>query len=153
MRELRENRSIIKFIIFGILTFGIYEFWTIHTLAKDVNTICTLQKQKTTGLAKYIIFSLLTLGIYRVFWWYRISDMLNRQVLKRGLNCKVSPGMVLASFVLGYFVMGICTFVGIHQVLEATNELSNDYNNDPTPYTVPDVEPKKKSYGYSRWGE
>ena len=155
IRKLKEDYSLFKHIVFGTLTLGIYCLWEFHNLSRDVNDICTLQKQKTTGIVKYVLFSLLTFGLYSYFWWYRVADMVKRATEKHELNCKVNPVMTVLSFALGNACFGICTYFALYHIFEAVNELANDYNNDPTPYTVPEPEPvKKKTYGYQGgWGD
>ena len=127
-RDLKENRSLLVMILLSIITFGIYELYYIHTVAKDTNTICEGHEGKTSGLFALILLSLLTCGIYGFFWWYRIGDMLAKAVHRRSLHATVSGGTVLLCFLIGTFVFPIISFVGLYYVNEALNELSADYN-------------------------
>ena len=47
-RDLKENRSLLVMILLSIITFGIYELYYIHTVAKDTNTICEGHEGKTS---------------------------------------------------------------------------------------------------------
>jgi hypothetical protein len=61
-----KMRGLASYIIFGILTLGIYQLYWYYNLAKDVNLICAGDLKKTGGLAKQIFFGILTLGIYNL---------------------------------------------------------------------------------------
>ncbi|MDR2048914.1 MAG: DUF4234 domain-containing protein, partial [Treponema sp.] len=51
-----KMRGLASYIIFGILTLGIYQLYWYYKLAKDVNLICAGDLKKTGGLAKQIFF-------------------------------------------------------------------------------------------------
>lgn len=125
---MKDDRSIFTFILLGIITLGIYEIWYLHCLVKDVNELCEENGQKSSGVLVYLVLSLITCGLYGIFWWYRIADMLAIAGRKRGLDLSITGNYVLICFILNYFVCGIASYVGIHQVFEATNELASDYN-------------------------
>ena len=128
MRKLKTDRSIIPYILLGILTLGIYNLWYMYHLINDVNDICQEYGKKSPGLLTYILLTLITCGFYSFFFWFRIGDMLQLAVRKRGLNSTISGANVLICLILGYALCGIATFVGFHQIFEATNELATDYN-------------------------
>lgn len=137
MKQLKTDRSIVTYIIFGLLTCGIYNLWYLHHLVKDVNEICREDGKQSPGVLMYILLTLLTCGLYSLFWWYRLADMLQHAVKKRGLYSEIKSSYVLICFVLGMFMLGIASYVGIHQVFEATNELATDYNAKQTVRPVP----------------
>lgn len=154
MKELRDDYSLFKYIVYGILTLGIYDIWMFHSMVKDVNAICVLDKDKTPGVWKLILFSLLTCGIYSWFWWLGISRRLKRAVGKHNLHSEVTPGTVaLTIFIGNYFP--VCSWIGVKLVIDAVNELASDYNANPKAYTEPEPVPEqKKSYGYKNgWGD
>lgn len=95
MRHLNDDRSILRYILLGIITFGIYDIWYLHCLTKDVNEVCREDGKQTSGVLVYILLSFVTCGLYSVFWWYRIADMLSIQVRKRGLYSTISGKYVL----------------------------------------------------------
>lgn len=128
MRRIKDDRSLFTYIVLGILTFGIYNLWYLHRLVKDINELCAEDGKRSSGILVYIVFSILTCGLYSFFWWYRIGDMLERAVNRRGINNSISGGYVLISMLLGVLICGIASYVGIYKVFDATNDLANDYN-------------------------
>ncbi|MBO5293704.1 MAG: DUF4234 domain-containing protein [Clostridia bacterium] len=128
MRKLKTDRSIIPFILLGIITCGIYNLWYMYHLVNDVNELCREDGKHSPGILTYILLSLITCGIYSFFYWFRIGDMLQVAVRKRGLNSSISGANVLICMILGYAICGIATYVGFHQIFEATNELATEYN-------------------------
>ncbi|MBO5203350.1 MAG: DUF4234 domain-containing protein [Clostridia bacterium] len=128
MKRIKDDYSIATYIFLGLITFGIYDLWCIYRLIKDVNLLCEEYGKRTTGFITYILLSLVTCGLYSIFWWYRVGDMLEEAVRKRGLTSNVSGKFVLICMVLNYFVCNITSYIGIHKIFEATNELASDYN-------------------------
>ena len=61
---IQEDRALWKYIVFGLLTCGIYNFYFIYKMAQDVNEMCTGDGKKTSGLVAFILLSYLTCGIY-----------------------------------------------------------------------------------------
>lgn len=66
--ELKTNRGLLKYLIFGALTLGIYGMYVIHAAAKESDEVCKEDGKNTKGLLLYILFSILTLGIYGLIW-------------------------------------------------------------------------------------
>ena len=128
MSKIKTDRSIIPFLLLSFLTLGIYEFWYLHHLVKDVNELCKDTGIKSPGIGMFLLLSLLTCGVYSYFWWYRLADMLRRAADKRGLAVEINGGTVLICMILGNLMCGIASWVGIHQIFSATNELAVDYN-------------------------
>ena len=53
---IQEDRALWKYIVFGFLTCGIYNFYFIYKMAQDVNEMCADDGKKTSGL---VVFCLL----------------------------------------------------------------------------------------------
>jgi hypothetical protein len=128
MRKLKTDRSIIPYILLGIITLGIYELWFLHHMIKDVNEICREDGNKTPGLLVLILLSLVTCGFYALFWWYRVADMLDRASRRVGVSVEITGSKMLICMLLGSFVCGIVSLVGLHWLFESVNLLAVDYN-------------------------
>jgi len=128
MRDVKDNRSLLSYILLTIITLGIYQIWFLHHLAKDVNLLCEPDGKRTSGVLALFLLSLVTCGLYGFFWYYRIGDMLGTAVRRRGLTSTISGSTVLLCHVLSIFVCSITFFVALHKIFEATNELALDYN-------------------------
>ena len=129
MRKLKPDRSLVKYLLLGFLTLGIYEIWYLHYLVKDVNELCREDGKKSPGIRVAILLTLVTCGLYAIFWWYRIADMLNTAARRRNLEVSINGGAMIACILLGNYVFSIVSWVGLYWVFEAANTLAVDYNS------------------------
>ena len=70
--KIKENRSVILYILFSILTCGIYGLYYIHALARDVNKLCEYDDKHTTGLFKMIVFCVFVLAAGFAAWQFLV---------------------------------------------------------------------------------
>ena len=130
MYQMNDERSMFRYIVFGIFTLGIYNLWMIHFLAKDANLLCEGTGRKTTGLLTFVLLSILSFGLYGIFWWFRIADMLDRAARARKLRSTVNAPTVMLAMILSYFLTPIAGLIGVYQVLSAANDLATEYNRE-----------------------
>ena len=134
MKPMKANRSFVAYLVLGILTLGIYNIWFLHHLIKDINELCKDEDKKyqSPGILIYFLFSLLTCGLYSIFYWYRIGDMLEVNSRRRNCNITATRGVLLACFVINFFIHLIGGMIGMYFVITATNELAHHYNEQLT---------------------
>jgi len=125
---ISTNRGLGKYILFTILTCGIYGYWFTYKIAADVNTICDGDGKNTGGLLKFILLSIITLGIYSWFWYYNIGNRLAENAPKYNLSFSENGTSVLLWMILGSFLCGIGPFVAMHILIKNTNALAFAYN-------------------------
>ena len=125
---MKTDRNFLLVVIFSILTCGIYGFYFIHTMAKDINIICAGDGEKTAGLAEYILFSILTCGIYAYIWDYKFEDRLVRNGLRYGVLISESGSTVLLWKLFGTFLCGIGLIMAPYIQVKNLNYLSKAYN-------------------------
>ena len=125
---MKTNRSLFKYILFNLLTCGIYDLFFIHRLAKDVNEMCEGDGRHTRGLFGYLVLSILTCGIYSFVWWYSLANRLRRN--SRRYRCYIieDGSHFLCWCLFGVLLCGIGPFVALHIVFRNTNELAEGYN-------------------------
>ena len=63
IRVLKTDRSIIVYILLSIITCGIYDFFFVHSLAKDVNEACASDGEKTPGAGIFILMWLIAWAV------------------------------------------------------------------------------------------
>ena len=125
---IQEDRALWKYIVFGILTCGIYGYYFIYKLAMDVNVMCADDGKKTSGLVPFILLSFLTCGIYAWFWYYSLGNRLQENASRYGLNFPENGTTVLLWFLLGSLLCGIGSFVAVHILIKNTNAMARAYN-------------------------
>lgn len=127
--KVKQNRSLILYIIFTALTCGIYGLYFFHALARDVNVICDDDGKHTRGLLGFIFFSIITLGIYQIVWWYSIGTRLKENAPRYGLEFKTGGGAVIAWAIFGSLLCGIGPLISFHLVIKHTNQIAEVYNS------------------------
>lgn len=123
-----SNRGLLKYILFSIITCGIYSYYFLYKLAQDVNIICDGDGQNTAGLLKFILLSFITCGIYSWFWYYNIGNRLASNGFKYGLNIYENGTTILMWQIFGVILCGIGPFVAMHILIKNTNALAMEYN-------------------------
>lgn len=127
-KPLSTDYSLLKFILLGIITLGIYELYVLYCVARDVNKTCDGDGDKTTGLLLFIIFSILTLGIYAWVYYYKLGNRLQRNGARYGLQIQENGTTVLLWMIFGSLLCGIGQYVAWHIILKNTNALNGAYN-------------------------
>lgn len=130
--NLATNRSLTKFILLGIVTFGIYMTYVIAQSGEDLNTMAArLDGKKTMNywLMAYIVGPL-TLGIGTLVWYNNFSGRIGTTMSARGMEPKVNASTWWLWGFLGILIL-VGPFVYFYKVLHAMNELCESYNEQP----------------------
>lgn len=126
--HLKTNRGLLMYILLNIITCGIYSYFFIHGLARDVNTVCEGDGQRTGGLLKYLLLNFITCGIYSWIWHYGLANRLAANAPRYGLSLQENGTTVLLWMLVGALLCGIGPFVALHIICRNTNTLCNAYN-------------------------
>ena len=127
-RRIMTNRGLIKYILFTVLTLGIYGYYFVYKMAQDMNTMCADDDQKTGGLIAFILLNIVTLGIYGIYWWYRIANRVYLNAPRYGIAVAEKGSSFLLWYLLGVLTFGIAALVGFHTVIRNVNSLAAAYN-------------------------
>jgi hypothetical protein len=122
-----KKRGLASYILLSIITGGIYGWWRIHVLARDMNVMCEGDGKKTRGFLAFLFFGLITLGIYDLVWLYMAGDRLQDNAARYNLTFKESGGTVLLWFLLGSLII-VGPFIALHIIFKNTNALADEYN-------------------------
>ncbi|MBR5596184.1 MAG: DUF4234 domain-containing protein [Lachnospiraceae bacterium] len=125
---LKTDRGLLGYILLSILTCGIYGYYFIYSVAKDVNVACEGDGVKTGGLAKFIILSILTCGIYSLIWQYSLANRLASNATRYGLNFQENGTSVLLWYIFGSLICGIGPFIAMNIIIKNTNSICMAYN-------------------------
>lgn len=126
---MKENRSFIKFILLGLITFQIYPIVVMSNISCDINTIASKYDKRNTMhfCLVLFVFSWLTLGIFPLIWYHNLSDRIGKEQLRRGMPQTLSSLTFWGWNVLGSLII-VGPFIYTYKLLHAMNELSVDYN-------------------------
>ena len=126
---LKADRSLLMYILLSIVTCGIYGWYFLYCMARDVNIACDGDGEKTPGLGELIIFSLLTFGIYSYYWYYKLGNRLQANGPRYRIHIEENGTTVILWCLIGYLVCGIGAFVGMHILIKNTNIICQAYND------------------------
>ena len=125
---IQEDRALWKYIVFGFLTCGIYNFYFIYKMAQDVNEMCADDGKKTSGLVVFILLSYLTCGIYTLIWYYSLANRLAENAPRYGLQFQENGTTVLMWHIFGMLLCGIGAFIAMNILIKNTNAMAKAYN-------------------------
>ncbi len=122
------SRGLLKYILLGIITLGIYPLFVFSHISREINIIATPHDGKHTMhyMLILLIFSWLTLGIAPLVWWHRISSRIGGELAVR--NCQYdfdASDFWLWGFLGSIIIVG--PFIYIHKLFRATNLLNSNY--------------------------
>ena len=127
-QPLKTDRSLVLYIILAIVTCGIYSYYFLYAMARDVNIVCEGDGKKTPGLLAFILLSFITCGIYAIFWYYGLGNRLAANAPRYNMNFQENGTTILLWYLFGAFLCGIGPFVAMHILIKNTNALCYAYN-------------------------
>lgn len=127
--QLKTNRSLLKYILLSIITFGIYGLVVMSSVSTDINTIASRYDGKKTMhfCLVFFIFSAITLGIVPLVWYHKISNRIGAELARRNISYSFGAGTFWGWSVLGALIF-VGPFIYTHKLLSAMNMLSAHYN-------------------------
>ncbi len=127
--QLNTNRSLLKYILLSIITFGIYGLVVLSSVSTDINVIAGRYDGKKTMhyCLVFFIFAGLTLGIVPLVWYHKLSNRIGNELIRRGISYSFGAGSFWGWSILGAFII-VGPFIYTHKLLKAMNLLSEHYN-------------------------
>lgn len=127
---LKTNRGLIKYLIFSALTLGIYAFYFIHAVSREVNCVCEGDGKKTRGFFLYMLFTALTFGIYYFVWGYSVCNRMDERIRRTGKISNVTGGSWFMWTVFGTLLFGVGPLVAEYKLIHGLNEINGIYNRE-----------------------
>jgi hypothetical protein BBPR_0959 len=127
--NLDTSRSLLKFILLGIITFGIYSVWVVARSGEDLNLIASRWDNKRTMSYWLIAFVLgpLTGGIAWLVWMHIVCERIESEQKRREMRPDVrTEDFWLWGFLGSFIIVG--PFIFWNKFLNAMNNLAADYN-------------------------
>lgn len=125
---LKTDRGLLGYILLTFITCGIYSYYFIYSVARDVNTACEGDGKSTGGLLKFILLSIITCGIYSWIWQYSLGNRLAANAPRYGMNFQENGTTVLLWDLFGLFLCGIGPFIAMNIIIKNTNSICMAYN-------------------------
>ncbi len=126
--QLPAGRGLLKWIFYGLITFGIYNLVAIVKISEEINIAASrYDGQRTMHYLFVLLLSPLTLGIYPIVWMHKLCNRLGREVNRRGYNMKFGGATMWLWGVLGSLII-IGPFVYIYKLMKANRLINTSYN-------------------------
>lgn len=126
-KMLKTDRGLLLYIIFSIITLGIYPIVMFTKVSNEVNLVV---KDGRSTMQYWIVWLLTipTLGILPLVWFNNISSRVGNELVRRNLPYSISAGTFWGWGFFGVLLFGIGPLVYIHKLLKAVNILNTSYN-------------------------
>lgn len=125
---IKADRSLIGWLLLSLVTCGIYSFYFLYCLARDVNTLCQDDGDYTPGLAEFILLSFVTCGFYAYYWYYKIGNRLQAKAPRYGLVFQENGTTVLLWQIFGALLCGLGPIFAMNIIINNTNAMATAYN-------------------------
>ncbi len=124
---VKNNRSLLTYILLTLVTCGIYAYIFLYELIKDVNVICEGDGEETPGLLMFILLTIVTCGIYSWIWYYKLGNRLAKNAPRYGLAFSENGTTILMWQLFGALLCGIGPFIAMNIIIKNTNALATSY--------------------------
>ncbi len=127
--QLRTSRGLLKMVLLGLVTLGIYPLVVESHIGEELNLIASPHDGKRTMhfCLIYFIFSWLTLGIVFFVWFHRTSNRMGDELKRRGIDYSFSATDFWLWDILGSLII-IGPFIYVAKRMKAMNLINEDYN-------------------------
>lgn len=127
--QLKTNKSLLKFILLSMITFGIYGIVVMSSVSNDINVIASRYDGKKTMHYCLLCFLVgpITCGIAILVWFHKISARIGSELERRNIDYSISASTFWCWNVLGAFII-VGPFVYSYKLFKAMNMLAEDYN-------------------------
>lgn len=131
--RLNDQRRMWKYIVFGILTLGIYDLIFMWGLIRDLNRACSKverdgEEENSPNYILVVLFTIFTLGIYNYVWYYKQGNRMKRAGREYGVEIDEKGGTYLLWILLGFWLFGVGPFVALYLFIVNLNKLCRRYN-------------------------
>lgn len=127
--QLKTNKSLIKYILLSIVTFGIYGLVCMSSVSNDINIIASRYDGKRTMHYCLLAFLVgpITFGIAYIVWHHKLCARIGAELARRGIKYSFGVSDYWLWGVLGALII-VGPFIFTHKLLTATNLLCENYN-------------------------
>ncbi len=127
--QLKTNKSLLKYVLLSLITFGIYGIVVMSSVSNDINVVASRYDGKKTMHYCLLLFLVgpVTFGIAYFVWYHRISNRIGGELARRGLPYSFSASDYWLWNILGAFIV-VGPFVYYYKMFKAVNMINANYN-------------------------
>lgn len=125
---IKTDRGVIGWLLLSIVTCGIYSYYFLYCLARDINTMCQEDGDSTPGIAALILLSFVTCGFYALYWYYKIGNRLQANAPRYGLVFQENGTTILMWQIVGALLCALGPIFAMNIIIKNTNAMATVYN-------------------------
>lgn len=127
--QLKTNKGLLKYILLGLITFGIYPLVVMSSVSSNINLIASRYDGKKTMHYCLLFFLVgpLTLGIAYIVWNHKISARMGNELRRRGIAYSFGAADYWLWNVIGSLIV-VGPFIYLYKLFRAANQLAAHYN-------------------------
>ncbi len=127
--QLKTNKSLLKYVLLSLITFGIYGIVVMSSVSNDINVVASRYDGKKTMHYCLLLFLVgpVTFGIAYFVWYHRISNRIGGELARRGLPYSFGASDYWLWNILGAFII-VGPFVYYYKMFKAVNMINANYN-------------------------
>jgi len=127
--QLKTNRSLLKYILLSIVTFGIYSIVFYYGVSSDINVTASRYDGKKTMNYALLLFLIapLTMGIAALVWNHKLFSRMGEELKRRNLSAQLSATDFWLWGVVGSIII-VGPFIALHKLATASNQINESYN-------------------------
>ena len=129
--KLRTDRSMWKFMILTVLTFGIYSILFFIPFSFDLDKVAPKSdRSRTMNYLWVYLLAFFTFGSVIYVWHYQIAARVEEALERRKIEYEFGTGDFWGWFLFGSLIL-VGPFVYFHKLCKAMNLLCASYNENP----------------------
>lgn len=127
--QLKTDRSLLKVILLGIITLGIYPIVFFSGISNDINVIASRYDGRRTMHYCLLAFLVgpITLTIACYVWFHNISNRIDNELKRRNIAYTFGASDFWLWYILGSFIV-VGPFIYLHKLSIASNKIAEHYN-------------------------
>lgn len=126
--RLKDDRGLLSYILLSLITCGIYSYYFIYQIAKDVNIACEGDNESTQGLVGFVLLNMITCGIYSWVWYYKLGNRLAANAPRYNMQFQENGTTVLIWLIFGSLLCGVGAFIAMNILIKNSNAICAAYN-------------------------
>ena len=128
--QFATDRKLWKMIVFGLLTFGIYDIVVWCQMITELNVAaCRYDGKRTMPYFAAAYLTGMTFGIYGLVWNHKLCERMSEELNRRGYEYKFGTSTFWLWGVLGSLIV-VGPFVYLNKLLTVMNTINADFNEN-----------------------
>lgn len=132
MTRVNDQRRMWKYIVFSMLTFGIYGIYLEWTMINDMNIACGYKEADDSSKSPHYLIrwllSIVTLSIYSWVWYYKQGNRLKSVGEQYGVKIEEKGSTYVLWRLFGTLLFGVGPAIALYLFICNVNRICHAYN-------------------------